>query len=84
MFKKITNESTNINKNLKTTLNKFQLNIIDKIEVIISPKSIGNINDIKNINNNFICDYYGYDKSEKDKEYYTYKFVSDNSIINNI
>ena len=73
-----------VNKNLKTTLNKFQLNIIDKIEVIISPKSIGNINDIKNINNNFICDYYGYDKSEKDKEYYTYKFVSDKSLLNNI
>ena len=70
-----------INKNLDMTLKKFSSEIIDQIEVIISPKSVGNIQDINNLQNNFICNYYNYDISNQDKDYYKFQFVSDNSII---
>ena len=68
---------------LKKFLNFF-LNINNKIEFIISTKSIGNIQDIKEINNKYICNYYDYDISNQNKEYFEYQFVSSNSISNNI
>ena len=71
-----------INKNFEMTLKKFSLEIIEQIEVIISPKSIGNIQEINNLRNNFICNYYNYDISQQDKEIFKFKFVSDNSILN--
>ena len=73
-----------INKNFEMTLKKFSLEIIEQIEVIISPKSIGNIQEINNLRNNFICNYYNYDISQQDKEFFKFKFVSDNSILNSI
>ena len=74
----------NFDRKLISTLNKFQSNLNDKIEVIISPKSIGNIQDMYNIKNNFICNYFDYDVSEVENTYFIYKFVSDDSILNNI
>ena len=74
-------------KEVDLTLKNFSkdfLKISNKIEFIISTKSIGNIKDIKEINNKFICNFYDYDISNQNKEYFEYKFVSDNSIINNI
>ena len=68
---------------LKNCLKNF-LKINNKIEFIVSTKSIGDIKNIKEINNKFICNYYGYDISNQNKEYFEYKFVSVNSIINNI
>jgi hypothetical protein len=68
---------------LKKFLNFF-LNINNKIEFIISIKSIGNIQDIKEINNKYMCNYYDYDISNQNKEYFEYQFVSSNSISNNI
>ena len=70
-----------IDKNLDLTLNKFTPNITEKIEVIISPKSIGFIQDLNNLNNSYICNYYNYDISI---ENFKYKFVSNNSITENI
>ena len=74
----------NINKFFDLTLKKFPHDFLNKIEVIISPKSIGNIQDINNINNNYICNYFNYDIYNQGKEYYSFKFVSDDSINNNI
>ena len=74
-------------KEVDLTLKNFSkdiLKISNKIEFIISTKSIGNIKDIKEINNKFICNFYDYDISNQNKEFFEYKFVSDNSIINNI
>ena len=73
-----------IKKTVDVTLNRFKLNLNDKIDVIISPKSLGSIQDIQNIKNNFICNYYDYETSLIEKAYFIYKFVSDNSLSNNI
>ena len=43
-----------INKNFDMTLKKFSHEIIEQIEVIISPKSVGNIQEINNLRNNTI------------------------------
>ena len=71
----------NIDRIINLTLNKFQPKIIEQIEFIISPKSVGNIKDINNVKNNFICNYYDYQLSE---HYFEFHFVSDNSIVNYI
>ena len=74
----------NINSKLKCTLKKFLINLNDKIEVIISAKSIENFKDIQNIKNNFICNYFDHQESEIKNAYFIFKFVSNDSLINNI
>ena len=70
-----------IDPNLKITLKRFTINLNEKIEVIISPKSVENLLDIKN---NFICNYFDYHVSEVKNPHFLFKFVSNDSLINNI
>ena len=71
-----------INKSLDLTLKRMDLNILDKFEFIISPKSLGFTHNLNSLNKDFICNYYNYEYTGK--EFYKFKFVSENSILNNI
>ena len=74
----------NLDNYLKLTLKNFSPDFPEKIEVIVSPKSIGSFQEMNNMNNKYFCNYYNYDIYNQDKEYYTFKFVSDDSIKKNI
>ena len=73
-----------INRDLFLTLNHSQKDLNYKIEVIISPKSLGNIKGVQNIENNFICNYFDFDASVTENAYFKFKFISDDSLLNNI
>ena len=81
----------NIKRNINLTLNKYyqeKNDISQNIEILISTKSLGDINNYyintnNNNNNIFICNYSDYNILEK-KNIYKFKFNSENSILNNI